>query len=800
MDNYMSIFNGILSTDGTFLDIYLDGLDEHRKFSAQNNDEAGVLQHITSLMTTTKTRPLGLRLLDKLLENCSVEALEKKGNLWITLLLKACNNQELERNGHIIFQVLNKLVKNSQRIPDMGKAFVNVHISKVYESATNAPTSKTKYALKCIETCLREYPGSSGPFRGVIERFLWKNVDHIDFEVVQNCGKCLHLLQQVKGGGIQGINHKTQWKNYQLQLLGGIHDVYNAMFANCVELYDEKIEKESLPWQSELNEFNDEPVKKSAQMYIRCRNLLAYLSIALRESFPVEKPILVKKVLNVIVRGLGVNCLMLEKNPIADNIALSVLLPNMHLDLLNLLCIVLTILRGHILLYAELILGLIVDSLKWTSMKNLNASEKNMLSLRKKVYETTTLWCKMLKSGSLCETVAEHLFNEIQEDITPALHEFTLKVLSGARKHMSKKARKQLQSIQNEKPKPSKNQSETSNGKQQELCLAALHCLQEIITSVGNFLKPTILKIMQNSILKICASFYELPLSSSHLYSDINCRVEIYNALYSMLMAAHHLCPPPTDLILKIIQTANARDNSFKVRAHCGVLLRNIEKLVHPQKEGLLFTIEARDIRNTFIKLGQEQLLDDFGLNVSNALESDTTDKDIVLEVSSSENSLLEDDNEFQANRIPAVHTNEDEIIQEKLGVQEVSSVPEHNEVIQTETVPDDTDSIDDERITTQLSDTEQIVSELNTTPDVEAQLKPLASALNNENDVNTIIANKETEDDLAIPVTDEPETKRAKLDDETKEPDVPKNIINLDEDEDIILADIEAEFVDELN
>lgn len=177
---------------------------------------------------------------------------------------------------------LAKIIKRSQQVADLAKSFASIHIFKVYESLTKVPLPKSKYALSCIEACLCTYPGSSGPSRGIIERFLWKNLDHLNSDVVKNVGKCLHLLQQVKGGGVQGVNHKMQWKNYQLQLLGSIHAVYNEMFANCIEMYEDKIEQEHLPWGSQKIEFDPEPVKKAAQMYTRCRNLLTYLITALR--------------------------------------------------------------------------------------------------------------------------------------------------------------------------------------------------------------------------------------------------------------------------------------------------------------------------------------------------------------------------------------------------------------------------------------------------------------------------------------------------------------------------------------
>lgn len=109
-----------------------------------------------------------------------------------------------------------------------------------------------------------------------------KLVDNNEEDVVVSCGKCLHLLQQIKGGGVLGINYKTQWKNYQLQLIGGIHATYNELFINCAELYDGKIETENLSGDTEKVKYDIEPVKRTGQIYTKCHNLIKYLEIALR--------------------------------------------------------------------------------------------------------------------------------------------------------------------------------------------------------------------------------------------------------------------------------------------------------------------------------------------------------------------------------------------------------------------------------------------------------------------------------------------------------------------------------------
>ncbi|XP_065371016.1 proline-, glutamic acid- and leucine-rich protein 1-like [Calliphora vicina] len=815
MDNYLSIFQGILSTEGTYLDIYLDGLEDHRKFDVKSNDGVELVQHISSLLTKSTTRPLGLRLLTKYIDYCPIDVFEKKGNLWTTFVLKACNSQELQCDARLIFEVLSKIIKRSPQSPDLAKSFASTHISKVYESLTNVPQSKVKYALSCIETCLRANPGSSGQSRGVIERFLWKNVDHLEDEVVENCGKCLHLLQQIKGGGQQGVNHKTQWKNYQLQLLGGIHTVYNEMFANCIEMYEEKIEDQKLPWEAEQIKFDPEPVKKAAQMYTRCHNMIKYLIIAIREPFPVEKPILIKKILNVVIRGLSVNCIMLEQNPIVDNIALNILLPKLHVDLLDLLNVAVLIFRGHLRPYSELILGLIVDAIKWTSTKNAHGDQKSLLILRKKVYETVSLWCKIFYSGNRCDSIAEYLFQEILSDVTPTQSEFTLKVLSGARKHMSKKARRQLHNAQNEKSNMAQTHSSDNNRKEQfsevrnqELCISALRCLQEILLTVGNFIKPTILKMMQTSISEICAILYELPPKTTHLYSNKDCRIEIYNTLYAILMTPHHLCPPPTEMALTIIQTAYARDDSLKVRLRCSFILQNLEKLIHPQKESLLFTIEARDIRNTFIKMGQECLLREFGFNLSNTLSSNNiTDDDVLVvdETSSSqllntslnnhENYDLEQTNETQTTstiisaNIEQVHNGDMDVINIHLR----EPVKDQFIDIEVENV-----KYDNESLSKNMNTTNDIVEDISKSPEMVLRI--------DDDEDSVPVDGEEKNND---PHIDEPFTKKLKLDNENDEAanilqtDVTENvteIINIDDDEDNLLADIASQFVDELD
>ena len=87
-------------------------------------------------------------------------------------------------------------------------------------------------------------------------------------------------MQQVRGGGVQGQNHKTQWQLYQTKLLGSIHDLLDKAFAKCSELYDEGKETEQLDMT--VLELSNDPVRRIMQIYIRLNNLVSHLEIALR--------------------------------------------------------------------------------------------------------------------------------------------------------------------------------------------------------------------------------------------------------------------------------------------------------------------------------------------------------------------------------------------------------------------------------------------------------------------------------------------------------------------------------------
>lgn len=233
---------------------------------------------------------------------------------------------------------------------------------------------------------------------------------------------------------------------------------------------------------------------------------------------------------------------------------------------------------------------------------------RSFRSIRRAAYQTLNLWCRTTKYGSQVESIADDLVKQILQDIEPFQSEVTLKVLSGSKKYLSKKARQKLHKAQNDATNLALTHSKAFNPHNtkivysdegnESICSAALNCLIQILLSSGCFIKPALHKILQEEIVLLAISVVEASSLKTNLYDAADCRIALYGSLYALIDSPHHLCPPPLQYAATIFNTAHSRDNSSKVRVACGQYTRMIEKILHPQKEVLNFPFDLNEIRD----------------------------------------------------------------------------------------------------------------------------------------------------------------------------------------------------------
>lgn len=237
---------------------------------------------ITNSLNSHEKKFEGLLLLRTFVTQCQLDIIEQKGSLWLSLCTKICMQKKPLSTVSLSYDVISNILTKSIIIPDLSKTISSTLLSKIIESVNGLPSECYFAALKCLEICMKLYAGPCGSSRGIIDRFLCGLVDSTNRSLVLQAGKCLHLLQQVRGGGggVQGMSQKGAWSLLQSQLLGSLHRILDDIYANTMETYDGNMGDAITLKIAELN-LSAEPLERAVQLVTRFKNLCEYLRVAL---------------------------------------------------------------------------------------------------------------------------------------------------------------------------------------------------------------------------------------------------------------------------------------------------------------------------------------------------------------------------------------------------------------------------------------------------------------------------------------------------------------------------------------
>ncbi|KXJ75794.1 hypothetical protein RP20_CCG011025 [Aedes albopictus] len=607
MEGVSKIFGGVVdATEGNVRKL-LSALDEHQTMWAEPQHELEFyFSKIGALLGTASTRDRGLIALSHLIPQCPLDILEDKLQYYVNVCAKICNQKGHVASIPLAYDVLKQLLIKSLESSDLNKLAISV-IPKLMDNITSSVDPSTHAAtLDFLETAMRHYPGVTGSAKTRIEDYLYSLVDSEDSQVVERTGRCLLLLQQIRGGGQHGSLHKKTWDEYQCKLVDTIHDLLGTVFAHTPETFDVDENLECLKLPKLVTD--DEPVLAARRIVNRLLNLISYLEEAIVQPYPVPKPFRPMKLLNVVLRGHSVSCQTMAKNTIQENLALGMLLPQVQVQLLKVLDGLVLVLKSNMLPFGNLLTDLFEQCLKGTLTAGAKGRKKSYIGLRTKVYESIGLWCETAKYGSGVEEITDSLLEHIVQDVAPFESEVTLQV-NASRQKLSAKAKKKLQKEQNAATSLAKTHSTNSfeNSKHLQsdygnevLCLAALRCLVKILNAAGCFIKPIMQKLIQEKIVSLCFSvFSQLNTGTrQNLYFDPNCRKALMSALHALIVNPHHICPPPLQYGVHLFNIVQVQDPNGDVRARASELCRSTETLVHPRKEVFYFPVEENAVKD----------------------------------------------------------------------------------------------------------------------------------------------------------------------------------------------------------
>lgn len=330
------------------------------------------------------------------------------------------------------------------------------------------------------------------------------------------------------------------------------------------------------------------------------------------------------------------------------------------------------------------------------------------------------------------------------------------------------------------KEKPHTFKSSESIQNEIKLCKKALETLQIFLDSTGTFIKPIYHKILQDKVLLQSFNVLGQFKNRKDYYEDAECRIKLFEVLTALVNNSSANCPPPLGYGLEILTKAKQLDPDFEVRENCAKLLMVLEKAIHPKREIFYFPTDVKDFRDT-IKFNQLVLKKFDNLNG----EVHENGKKTGNEESSSEeyeSSTSDEETEEQENGEKVNEMETQEVETEDKKIEEKSEEP---------TIAISSDEDMGEHISITSEETEEIdeVPSKKLKPNEAAEIEP-------EEDIKNISIeseNLESETSDLNEYLNNSNASRASQNSKNH-----KEVDNKDEDD--LLKDFAADFVDDLN
>lgn len=253
-------------------------------YSQASNEIDPVLSHVAHLLSNDASKYNGLLLLDSFVSRCTLDLIEQKGGNWLTICTKITTQKQPRSCITIAYDVINEILRRSTNVPELAKAISSNLLWKIVEGIVELPAQYQYSGLACLQLCMELYPGPCGSSRNAIEKYLSTFINQTDLRAVKEAGKCILLLQQIRGGGQQGISQKNAWAILQTQLLRAMHTHLDQIYANTAETYDSGHSGEDIassPLKFTELELSPEPISRATQLATRFGNLCEYLRISL---------------------------------------------------------------------------------------------------------------------------------------------------------------------------------------------------------------------------------------------------------------------------------------------------------------------------------------------------------------------------------------------------------------------------------------------------------------------------------------------------------------------------------------
>ncbi|XP_063234119.1 proline-, glutamic acid- and leucine-rich protein 1-like [Bacillus rossius redtenbacheri] len=551
------------------------------------NRENWNVARINEKLSAPATRLQGLAVLEAFLPQCPDDLFGEHAVSWMQQCLHT-----LEAHGRgaavpLAFHVLEMLLQMSSHFSELTKVISSTVVSKALEKIVISLDADSAPALKCLRVLMTHYGGACGVSKSLLEQALLRSVANP--QRAARAAGCWALLAAVGGAGGQRANHKQRWADLQLRLCNTLHHLLGRLLRRYRVLHSWTETDDILPL-PEVNEAN--PVASSQQLTKQLCSVAKFLQAMLRGVFPAVKSVSAGEIMEVVCRGLAVNCFTPPSRDADRDVVVATCLPDIHVAMLGVLEALIACCGRNLIPFCGVICELALQELKWTATESSHyASERPFGPVRIAACRALTAWCGVSKAASLVEKYAEQLVVVLLPDVQSSKPGISLSVPASKGKDSSKEAPKA------DRPggSPSRRSKLRDSRANSEVCAAALELLCAMLSSAAPFVPAKLHKVLQEAAATLVLDIQrsgepgELPVP----YSVPGCRLGLYRLLETLAMWPHGERAPPTHFALVAFSRGQA-DNDSQVSSFCTTALCHMEKIAHPAFASLQFPVAAR--------------------------------------------------------------------------------------------------------------------------------------------------------------------------------------------------------------
>ncbi|KAJ8310869.1 hypothetical protein KUTeg_012734 [Tegillarca granosa] len=527
-------------------------LDQLQVFGQQKTGNIqDIISHIHSCLNSSKQRLEGLLLLERLVEQCVTDVFTQNALVWLRFIL-----QILQSHDPVIIQKLSCHV--CCRILDQASTFtvlsrdISSLVPQLLPVLMSSSTQWREAALTCIISCIDNFPGPCGTFKGKIENFVVQELDK-GLVFKQEAVRCFAVVARCGGSGNLGIKHTEGWSNQCNKLLGSLQ-------MTITDLYE------------------------GLHLSDSASQIRHTLSLSLSSTFTVTVKVPVADIIDIVSQALSVNSKILKSKTTTERLSLFTQLPTIHKSAVLIISALINSCKNLLLPYTKQIINMLVQELIWTRTPVQYGQCRLYSALRICVYESLTTWFQNV--GVLVETTSEEedLINAILHDVKH--HTDTVKVDKQGQTFnegtdappVKKKKKGGYQEISH----GISTQRKIDNNADYMLTVAALNTLYWMLTLVGETMQLRSIKVIQDFVISTSMLINQQRGNTVIPYHHGDCRHGLYKVLQACVLVPHSEAPCPLRCVLSIYRMG-ILDRDNHVSSFCKECLRICEVLIHPR-------------------------------------------------------------------------------------------------------------------------------------------------------------------------------------------------------------------------